>query len=68
MRMQLTKYTWIGYTAARSNLAYVGEVISRTIFDGCGPLHLHAALDRGVYGQRRGSFRGLTLNRCSGIS
>ena len=28
----LTRYTWIGYTAARSNLAYVGEVISRTIF------------------------------------
>ena len=28
----LTKYTWIGYTAARSNLAYVGEVISRTMF------------------------------------
>lgn len=28
----ITKYSWIGYTAVRSNLAYVGEVISRTIF------------------------------------
>jgi len=28
----ITKYTWIGYTAARSNLAYVGEVISRAAF------------------------------------
>jgi len=28
----VTKYTWIGYTSARSNLAYIGEVISRTTF------------------------------------
>jgi hypothetical protein len=28
----ITKYTWIGYTAVRSSLAYAGEVISRTIF------------------------------------
>jgi ABC-2 type transport system permease protein len=28
----LTKYTWIGYTAVRSHLAYVSEVISRTTF------------------------------------
>src|SRR5262245_43796393 len=28
----MTKYTWIGYTAARSNLAYLGEVLSRTTF------------------------------------
>jgi len=28
----ITKYTWMGYTAVRSNLAYMGEAISRTIF------------------------------------
>jgi ABC-2 type transport system permease protein len=28
----VTKYTWIGYTAVRSNLAYLGEVASRTTF------------------------------------
>ncbi|WP_335211984.1 ABC transporter permease [Nostoc sp.] len=28
----LNKYTWIGLTAARSNLAYLGEVASRGIF------------------------------------
>jgi len=27
-----SKYVWIGITAARSNLAYVGEVVARTIF------------------------------------
>lgn len=30
----LRKYTWLGYTAARSNLAYVGEVATSTIFLG----------------------------------
>lgn len=30
----LRKYTWIGRTAARSNLAYLGEVATRTIFLG----------------------------------
>ncbi|OKH46268.1 hypothetical protein NIES2101_25405 [Calothrix sp. HK-06] len=28
----ISKYIWIGSTAARSNLAYLGEVFSRTIF------------------------------------
>ncbi|MEH1821011.1 MAG: ABC-2 family transporter protein [Nostoc sp.] len=28
----VNKYTWIGWTAARSNLAYLGEVASRGIF------------------------------------
>jgi hypothetical protein len=28
----ITKYVWIGVTSARSNLAYLGEVASRTIF------------------------------------
>jgi ABC-2 type transport system permease protein len=26
------KYTWIGYTSARANLAYTGEVVARTVF------------------------------------
>jgi len=30
----VTRYTWIGYTAMRSNIAYLGEVVSRTIFMG----------------------------------
>ena len=30
----LRKYTWLGYTAARSNLAYVGEVATSAIFLG----------------------------------
>jgi ABC-2 type transport system permease protein len=28
----IAKYTWIGRTAARSNLAYAGEVVARTVF------------------------------------
>jgi ABC-2 type transport system permease protein len=28
----LRKYTWLGLTAARSNLAYLGEVATRTLF------------------------------------
>jgi ABC-2 type transport system permease protein len=28
----ITKYTWISYTAIRSNLAYLGEVLSRMTF------------------------------------
>ena len=28
----ITKYSWISYTAIRSNLAYLGEVLSRTTF------------------------------------
>jgi ABC-2 type transport system permease protein len=28
----ITKYTWISYTAIRSNLAYLGEVFARTTF------------------------------------
>jgi ABC-2 type transport system permease protein len=28
----MTKYIWIGLTAARSNLAYIGEVVSRGLF------------------------------------
>jgi len=30
----VTKYTWIGLTAARSNLAYAGEAAARTLFLG----------------------------------
>src|SRR5262245_60824792 len=30
----LRKYTWLGLTSARSNLAYLGEVATRTIFLG----------------------------------
>lgn len=30
--MALRKYTWIGLTAARSNLAYLSEVAARTVF------------------------------------
>jgi len=26
------KYTWLGLIAARSNLAYLGEVATRTLF------------------------------------
>ena len=29
---ELRKYAWVGMTSARSNLAYLGELISRTIF------------------------------------
>jgi ABC-2 type transport system permease protein len=32
--LALRKYTWIGLTAARSNLAYMGEVATRTLFLG----------------------------------
>src|SRR5262245_44865145 len=28
----IAKYTWLAYTAARSNLAYAGESISRLVF------------------------------------
>jgi ABC-2 type transport system permease protein len=28
----LRKYAWVGYTSARSNLAYLTEVVSRTLF------------------------------------
>src|SRR6476659_5450627 len=28
----LRKYTWLGLIAARSNLAYLGEVVTRTLF------------------------------------
>jgi viologen exporter family transport system permease protein len=28
----IAKYTWIGYTSVRSNLAYVGEIAARTTF------------------------------------
>lgn len=30
--LNLRKYTWLGLTAARSNLAYFGEVATRTVF------------------------------------
>lgn len=30
--LALRKYTWLGLTAARSNLAYLGEVTTRTLF------------------------------------
>jgi ABC-2 type transport system permease protein len=28
----IAKYTWIGYTSIRSNLAYAGEIVARTTF------------------------------------
>ena len=30
--MSATKYAWVGVTSARSSLAYVGEVVARTVF------------------------------------
>lgn len=32
LRAELRKYLWVGVTSARSNLAYLGEVASRTVF------------------------------------
>ena len=29
---ELRKYVWVGFTSARSNLAYLGELVSRTVF------------------------------------
>jgi ABC-2 type transport system permease protein len=59
----ITKYAWIGYTSARSNLAYIGEVLSRTLFMGT-ILYIFMRLWTAVYtetgAQRLG---GLTLRQ-----
>jgi ABC-2 type transport system permease protein len=46
----LRKYTWIGLTSARSNIAYLGEVVTRTIFLGV-VLYIFMQLWRVTYAQ-----------------
>jgi viologen exporter family transport system permease protein len=57
----LRKYTWIGLTSARSNLAYLGEVVTRVIFLGV-ILYIFLRLWQVTYGET-GAERlgGLTL-------
>jgi ABC-2 type transport system permease protein len=45
-----SKYAWIGYTSARSNLAYAGEMVVRTAFMGV-ILYIFARLWRAVYAE-----------------
>ncbi len=59
----LTKYTWIAYTSIRSNLAYIGEVASRTMFMGTILyifMHLWSAVYSGLGNRRLGD---LTLQQ-----
>src|SRR5919201_3661745 len=57
----LRKYTWIGLTAARSNLAYFGEVATRTVFLGV-VLYIFLQLWRVTYTETRSlQLGGLTL-------
>src|ERR1041384_1250089 len=59
--ISLRKYTWVGLTAARSNIAYLGEVATRVIFLGV-ILYIFMQLWRVTYAQT-GAERlgGLTL-------
>jgi ABC-2 type transport system permease protein len=57
----LRKYTWVGLTAARSNIAYVGEVATRAIFLGV-ILYIFMQLWRATYAQTGAEqLGGLTL-------
>jgi ABC-2 type transport system permease protein len=57
----LRKYSWIGLTAARSNLAYLGEVATRTLFLGV-ILYIFLQLWRVTYSETRSiQLGGLTL-------
>ncbi|MBK9711805.1 MAG: ABC-2 family transporter protein [Kouleothrix sp.] len=57
----LRKYGWIGLTAARSNLAYLGEVATRTVFLGV-ILYIFLQLWRVTYAETGASqLGGLTL-------
>jgi ABC-2 type transport system permease protein len=59
----VTRYLWIGYTAARSNLAYAGEVIYRTSFIAI-ILYIFMRLWTVVYeGTGKDRFGGLTLRQ-----
>ena len=59
--ISLRKYTWIGLTAARSNLAYFGEVAARTVFLGV-ILYIFLQLWRVTYTETGASqLGGLTL-------
>src|SRR5262245_65963402 len=46
----LRKYTWVGLTSARSNIAYLGEVATRAIFLGV-ILYIFLQLWRTTYAQ-----------------
>ena len=46
----LRKYTWVGLTSARSNIAYLGEVATRAIFLGV-ILYIFLQLWRATYAQ-----------------
>lgn len=57
----LRKYAWVGFISARSNLAYLGEVVSRTIFLGV-ILYIFLRLWQVAYSETRSvSLAGLTL-------
>jgi ABC-2 type transport system permease protein len=59
----LNKYTWIGYTAVRSNVAYIGDVIMRTTFMAV-ILYIFMRLWTVVYaGSGSGRLGGLTLQQ-----
>src|SRR5262245_17857949 len=59
--MGIRKYTWIGLTAARSNLAYLGEVATRTVFLAV-ILYIFLQLWRVTYTETRSTqLGGLTL-------
>lgn len=59
--ISIRKYTWIGLTAARSNLAYLGEVAARTLFLGV-ILYIFLQLWRVTYAETGATqLGGLTL-------
>src|SRR6185295_18725695 len=59
----LRKYTWIGLTSARSNIAYLGEVATRVIFLGV-ILYIFLQLWRVTYAQTGvAQLGGLTLTQ-----
>lgn len=59
----LRKYTWIGLTSARSNIAYLGEVATRVIFLGV-ILYIFLQLWRATYAQTGAAqLGGLTLTQ-----
>src|SRR5262245_11409532 len=59
----ITKYTWIGYTSVRSNLAYVGELAARTTFMAT-VLYVFLRLWTAVYaGARTERLGGLSLSQ-----
>jgi ABC-2 type transport system permease protein len=59
--ISLRKYTWLGLVAARSNMAYLGEVAARTLFLAV-ILYIFLQLWRVTYSEMRASsLGGLTL-------